>query len=170
MSIPIPHKRLELCFELQCHFGLFLQLPLLALLILSPTFPVSASDQMVWNKSIYKGIRVKQPCLVLLAAKHRNKSLGMMKVQSFSKCSVYPHHMKRSFNTGNWSQSAAQMSSFYTAWMWCHDISINVCKLIMNKVCRCLRWHPFSPPVHPSGSNIRILQYLHAHMYIIRGS
>lgn len=59
-------------------------LPLLLLLILSPAFPLSASDQMVWNKSIYKGIRVKQRCLVLSAAKHWNKSLGMMKAQSFS--------------------------------------------------------------------------------------
>lgn len=42
-------------------------------LILSPTFPVSASDQMVWNKSIYKGIRVKQPCFVLFTAKHRKQ-------------------------------------------------------------------------------------------------
>lgn len=45
-------------------------LPLQALLILGPAFPVSASDQMVWNKSIYKGIRAKRPRLVLLAAKH----------------------------------------------------------------------------------------------------
>ena len=84
MSIPIPHKRLQLCFELQCHSGPLPLLPLQALLILSPTFPVSASDQMVSNKSIYKGIRAKQPCLVLLAAKHRNKSGGNMKAQSFS--------------------------------------------------------------------------------------
>lgn len=104
---------------LNCNSGLFSPpaLPLLVLLILSPTFPLSASDQMVWNKSIYKGIRVKQPCLVLLAAKHWNKSLGMMKAQSFSLNDqvTQPAWKGMSFYSGpdpGWSSSCQNTDKF----------------------------------------------------------
>lgn len=57
---------------------------------------------MVWNKSIYKGIRVKQPCLVLHTAKHCNKSVGESPELQF-KGSLHPKRIQKvSFYTGRW--------------------------------------------------------------------
>lgn len=76
-----------------------------------------------------KVLGLSNPCLVLLAAGHWNKSLGTMKAQSFSLKDQVTQITGKSKEILHWSWSSARLNlserrqasrHFYTVWMWCH--------------------------------------------------